>query len=176
MTSGRLSAGARREAHDELAAGAVWLSLYAQCDVGIGAGGRRLRLSLLLPDAQRLVADWRRPFPLDCARRRRGLYARPAVCPRRVSLRRPGGGQYAVFAAAIAAKRGCDYRPDLLFLLRYRTVYGVAEPDVGEYPDHYPRQYSGHRPGGYYPAGGDRLYLDGDPAAEVERSDGDLLR
>ncbi len=34
MTSGRLSAGARREAHDELAAGAVWLSLYAQCDVG----------------------------------------------------------------------------------------------------------------------------------------------
>ncbi len=32
------------EAHDELAAGAVWLSLYAQCDVGVGAGGRRLRL------------------------------------------------------------------------------------------------------------------------------------
>ncbi len=50
------------EAHDELAAGAVWLLLYAQCDVGVGAGGRRLRLSLLLPDAQRLVADWRRPL------------------------------------------------------------------------------------------------------------------
>ncbi len=60
-------------------------------------------------------------------------------------------------------------------LLRDRAVYGVAKSDVGEYPDHYPRQYSGHRPGGYYPAGGDRLYLDGDPAAEVERSDGDLL-
>ncbi len=26
---------------------------------------------LLLPDAQRLVADWRRPLPLDCTRRRR---------------------------------------------------------------------------------------------------------
>lgn len=80
--------GARREAHDELAAGAVWLLLYAQCDVGVGAGGRRLRLSLLLPDAQRLVADWRRPLPLDCTRRRRGLYARPALRARRVSLRR----------------------------------------------------------------------------------------
>ncbi len=79
------------------------------------------------------------------------------------------------FAAALAAERGCHYRPDLLLLLRDRAVYGVAESDVGEYPDHYPRQYSGHRPGGYYPAGGDRLYLDGDPAAEVERSDGDLL-
>ena len=175
MTSGRLSAGARREAHDELAAGAVWLSLYAQCDVGVGAGGLRLCVSLLLPDAQRLVADWRRPLPLDCTRRRRGLYARPAFRARRISLRRPGGGQHAVFAAALAAKRGCYYRADLLLLLRDRAVYGVAESDLREYSDHHPRQYSGHRPGGYYPAGGDRLYLNGDSAAEMERPDGDLL-
>ncbi len=86
-----------------------------------------------------------------------------------------GGGQHAVFATALAAKRGCHYRADLLLLLRDRAVYGVAESDVGEYPDHHPRQYSGHRPGGYYPAGGDRLYLNGDSAAEVERPDGDLL-
>jgi hypothetical protein len=76
---------------------------------------------------------------------------------------------------ALAAERGCHYRADLLLLLRDRAVYGVAESDVGEYPDHHPRQYSGHRPGGYYPAGGDRLYLDGDSAAEMERPDGDLF-
>ncbi|VTM58657.1 manganese ABC transporter [Klebsiella pneumoniae] len=52
---------------------------------------------------------------------------------------------------------------------RDRAVYGVAESDVGEYSDHHPRQYSGHRTGGYYPAGGDRLYLNGDSAAEMER-------
>ena len=39
-------------------AGAVLLWLYDQCHVGIGAGRRRLRLSVGLPDAQGLVADW----------------------------------------------------------------------------------------------------------------------
>jgi manganese/iron transport system ATP-binding protein len=174
--SGRLSAAGRREAKDELAAGAVWLSLYAECDVGIGAGGRRVRLSLLLPDAERLVADWRRPLPLHRTGRGGSLYARPALRRRRVSLRRPGGGQHAVSQPAFEAQRGCHYRPDLFLVLRYRAVYGVAEPDFGEYPDHYSRQYSGDRPGGYYPAGGDRLDFDGDSAAEVERPDGDLFR
>ena len=42
--SGRLSAAGRREAKDELAAGAVWLSIYAERDVGFSAGGRSVRV------------------------------------------------------------------------------------------------------------------------------------
>ena len=174
--NGRLSAVGRREEKDELANRAVRLSVYAECDVGIGAGGRRVRLSLLLPDAKRLVADWRCPLPLHRTGCGGSVYARPALRRRRFSLRRTGGGQHAVSQPAFEAQRGCHYRSDFFVVLRYRAVYGVAQPNLGKYPDHYSRQYPGDRPGRYYSAGGHRLDFNGDSAAEMERPDGDLFR
>ncbi len=61
-------------------------------------------------------------------------------------------------------------------VLRYRAVYGVTQPNFGEYPDHYSRQYPGDRSGRYYSAGGHRLDFNGNSAAEMERPDGHLFR
>ncbi len=57
-----------------------------------------------------------------------------------------------------------------------RPFYGVAQSDVGEYPDDYSRQRAGDRASGYYATGDYRRSLADDSAVKVERSDGRLFR
>ncbi len=54
--------------------------------------------------------------------------------------------------------------------------YGVAQSDVGEYPDDYSRQRAGDRASGYCATGDYRRSLADDSAVKVERSDGRLFR
>ncbi|SQC15445.1 manganese ABC transporter [Klebsiella pneumoniae] len=133
MTSGRLSAGARREAHDELAAGAVLAITICSMRCGVSAlvGGVCAFLSCyLMLKGWSLIGD---ALSHSIVPGVAGAYmlGLPFALGAFLS-RRPGGGQHAVFATALAAKRGCHYRADLLLLLRDRAVYGVAESDVGE--------------------------------------------
>lgn len=57
-----------------------------------------------------------------------------------------------------------------------RPFYGVAQSDVGEYPDDYSRQRAGDRASGYCATGDYRRSLADDSAVKVERSDGRLFR
>lgn len=57
-----------------------------------------------------------------------------------------------------------------------RPFYGVAQSDVGEYPDDYSRQRAGDRTSGYCATGDYRRSLADDSAVKVERSDGRLFR
>lgn len=56
------------------------------------------------------------------------------------------------------------------------AFYGVAQSDVGEYPDDYSRQRAGDRTSGYCATGDYRRSLADDSAVKVERSDGRLFR
>jgi hypothetical protein len=88
---------------DELAARALFLWLHGQRHVGLGADRGNLRLPVVLPDAQGLVADRRCAVTLDRAGRSRRLHAGPAICSRRLSRRRAGGRRH----AAIRSRTGC---------------------------------------------------------------------
>lgn len=57
-----------------------------------------------------------------------------------------------------------------------RPFYGVAQSDVGEYPDDYSRQRAGYRASGYCATGDYRRSLADDSAVKVEKSDGRLFR
>ncbi len=58
----------------------------------------------------------------------------------------------------------------------HRPFYGVAQSDVGEYPDDYSRQRAGDRASGYCATGDYRRSLADDSAVKVERFDGRLFR
>jgi hypothetical protein len=83
-----------------VAAGALLLRLHGQRHVGVGADRGNLRLPVVLPDAQGLVADRRCAVTLDRAGRSRRLHAGPALCSRRLSGRRAGRRGDAVSSAA----------------------------------------------------------------------------
>jgi manganese/iron transport system permease protein len=64
----------------------------------------------------------------------------------------------------------------LIFLLfRSGAVYGLTQPDLGEYSDYRPREYPRHCPGRHRPAGDYRRGVDACSAVQMERFDGDLF-
>jgi hypothetical protein len=93
--SGRLSAVGRREAKDELAAGAVWLSLYAERDVGLGAGGRVCAFlsCYLMLKGWSLIGD---ALSHSIVPGVAGAYMLGLPFALGAFFRRPGGGQHAV--------------------------------------------------------------------------------
>ncbi len=140
-------------------------------------GGRSVRVSLLLFDAQRLVArgDALSHSVLLASLAR--MLGAARFLARRVSFRRTGGGRYAVTNAH--ARRRRDYRAYLLlFFLASACFYGVAKSDVGEYPDAIilAAAMLAIAPADVCATALSRRDLADDSAVKVERSDGRLFR
>ncbi|STV11346.1 manganese ABC transporter [Klebsiella pneumoniae subsp. pneumoniae] len=124
MTSGRLSAGARREAHDELAAGAVWhhYMLNAMWVSALVGGVCAFLSCYLMLKGWSLIGD---ALSHSIVPGVAGAYM--LGLPFALGAFLSGGlaaGSMLFLQQRSRLKRGCHYRADLLLLLRDRAVYG----------------------------------------------------
>ena len=133
---------AKGAAHARNTAGAVCLRIHGESHRAERGGGRHVRVFVVLFNAQRLVADWRRAVALGGARRGGYLRARPALFRRRVCVRHFGGAVDFVDTRHHPAERRRGNRLYLHHLLCHRPVYRVGEPDCG--------QRAGNRVGQYF--------------------------
>ena len=110
-----------RRRNDRDAAGAVSIRLHDQRHVGFGPGRRGLRVSVGLPDAERLVADRRRAVAIPSCRGWPGPIC--WACPSRWGPSCPGG---LAAAAMLFLNQRTGLKEDTIIGLIFTSFFGLG--------------------------------------------------